>query len=186
MTETATRRPSPALKRGLVSVFTGEGKGKTTAAIGTVVRALGHGLKVYIVFFMKGKDYIHGEFKALSKVPGVTMTSFGHRGWLHENNIKPEHKEQARRALDAARQAMLSGDFDLIVLDEINVATSSKILELDDIIELINDKPENVELILTGRRADPRLVRIADLVSEILMIKHPYTEGIKARKGIDY
>jgi len=186
LSQEAHQNSSPALDRGLVSIYTGQGKGKTTAAIGSVVRAVGHGLRAYVIFFVKGKDYIHGELQALAQLPNVTTTSFGQRGWVLKNNIKPEHKEQAKQALDTARQAMLSGKYDLVVLDEINIAIAGKLVEVDDVIGLINDKPQNVELILTGRYADPRLVRIADLVSEILMIKHPYTEGVRARKGIEY
>jgi cob(I)alamin adenosyltransferase len=172
--------------KGLVSIFTGDGKGKTTAAIGMVIRAAGHGLRVFVVFFMKGKDYVHGEFAILSKLPNVTMASFGQRGWVHKDAVKPEYKEQAGLALASAREAMLSGSYDLVVLDEVNVAIASKLVELDEVVRLINDKPRNVELILTGRNADPRLVQRADLVTEMLMIKHPYAKGIKARKGIDY
>lgn len=178
--------PSPSLSQGLVSIFTGDGKGKTTAAIGTVIRAAGHGLRVFIVFFMKGKDYVHGEFAILSKLPNVTVASFGQMGWVRKDKVKPEHKEQAGLALAAARQAMLSGNYDLVVLDEVNVAVASKLVELDEVLRLIDDNPQNVELILTGRYADPRLVQRADLVTEMLMIKHPYTKRIKARKGIDY
>ena len=178
--------PSEPVTQGLVSVFTGDGKGKTTAAVGTVIRALGHGLRAYVVFFMKGKDYVHGEFNILSSLPNVTIASFGQRGWIREDNVKPEHKEQARRALATAREAMLSGNYDLVVLDEVNVAVAGKLVELDEVVKLINDKPQNVELILTGRYADPKLVQLADLVSEILMIKHPYDKGIAARKGFDY
>ena len=172
--------------KGLVSIFTGDGKGKTTAAIGMVIRAAGHGLRVCIVFFMKGKDYVHGEFAILSKLPNVTMASFGQKGWVSKGEVKPEHKEQAGLALASARRAMLSGSYDLVVLDEVNVAIASSLVELDEMLGLINDKPRNVELILTGRNADPRLVQMADLVTEMLMIKHPYTKGIKARQGIDY
>jgi len=178
--------PSEPLTTGMVSIFTGDGKGKTTAAIGSVIRALGHGLRAYVVFFMKGKDYVHGEFNVLSKLPNVTVVSYGQRGWVTKDNVKPEHKEQARRALEAARKAMLSGDYDLVVLDEVNVAVAGNLVELDEVIKLIKDKPRNVELILTGRYADPKLVQLADLVSEILMIKHPFTQGIMARKGIEY
>ncbi len=174
------------VNRGLVSIFTGDGKGKTTAAIGTVIRAAGHGLRVFVVFFMKGKDYVHGEFAILSKLPDVTIASFGQRGWVSKDEVKPEHKEQAGLALASAREAILSGSYDLVVLDEVNVAIASLLVELDEVLKLINDKPRNVELILTGRHADPRLVQRADLVTEMLMIKHPYTKGIKARKGIDY
>jgi len=172
--------------RGLVLIFTGDGKGKTSAAIGTVVRAAGHGLRVFIVFFMKGRDYVHGEEKILPKLPNVTMASFGQRGWVSKDKVTPEQKEQAGLALASAREAMLSDSYDLVVLDEVNVAAASKLVELDELLKLIKDKPQNVELILTGRHADPKLVQGADLVTEMLMIKHPYAKGIKARKGMDY
>ena len=175
----------PATK-GLVSIFTGDGKGKTTAGIGTVIRAAGHGLRVFIVFFMKGGSYVRGEENILSKLPNVTVTSFGQRGWVSKGEVKPEHREQAGLALTSAREAMLSGIYDLVVLDEVNIAIVNLLVELDDVIRLINDKPSNVHLILTGRNADPRLVQKADLVTEMLMIKHPYAKGINARKGIDY
>lgn len=174
------------LDQGLISIFTGDGKGKTTAAIGAVVRAAGHGLRAFIIYFMKGKDYIHGENIILSKLPNVSLASFGHEGWVDKENIKPEHKEQAGLALAAARKAVNSGEYDIIVLDEINIAINYGLIELDEVIRLLNDKPKHVELILTGRYADPKLVQMADLVTEMQMIKHPYTQGIKARKGIDY
>lgn len=177
---------SQQLEQGLVSIFTGDGKGKTTAAIGTVVRAAGHGLRAFVVFFMKGKDYVHGENNILSKLPNVTLASFGQNGWVDRDNVKPVHREQARLALAAAREAMLGGTYDLVVLDEINIAINYGLIELDEVIKLINDKPQNVELILTGRNTDTRLVQMADLVTEMLMIKHPYARGIKARRGIDY
>jgi cob(I)alamin adenosyltransferase len=177
---------SQQLEQGLVSIFTGDGKGKTTAAIGTAVRAAGHGLRVYIVFFMKSEDYPHGEVNALSKLANVTVASFSHKGWVNKEDVKPEHKEQARLALKAAREAMLSDNYDLVILDEVNVAINYKLISLDEVVKLISDKPQYVELILTGRYADPRLVQMADLVTEMLMIKHPYTRGIKARRGIDY
>ena len=176
--------PSP-LPGGLVQVFTGDGKGKTSAAIGAVIRALGHGLRVYIVFFMKG-DYPYGERNILSQLPNVTMESFGSREFIDPANIKPEDREQAKRALAAAREAMLSGGFDLVVLDEVNVAAAFNLVELDEVLRLIDDKPQAVELILTGRRADSKLVKSADLVTEMLNIKHPYDEGVVAREGIEY
>jgi cob(I)alamin adenosyltransferase len=171
--------------RGLVQVFTGDGKGKTTAALGTVIRALGHGLRVCIIFFMKG-DYPYGECEILSQLPNVKIARFGSQQFIDPNNIKPEEKEQARQALATAREAVLSGSYDLVVLDEVNLAVAWNLVELDEVIKLINDKPRNVELILTGRKADTRLIQMADLVTEMLKIKHPYDEGIKARKGIEY
>lgn len=177
---------SPRLGKGLVSIVTGNGKGKTTSAIGSIVRASGHGLQVYVIFFAKGGNFKHGEFQVLNNIPNVTMASYGQRGWLTEGDPKPEHKEKAQQAFAAVREAMLSGKYDLVVMDEINIAISGGLIDLEDVVKLIEDKPAQVELILTGRNANPKLVRLADLVSEILMIKHPFNEGIKARKGIDY
>jgi cob(I)alamin adenosyltransferase len=169
----------------MVQVFTGNGKGKTSAALGTVLRALGHGLKAYIVFFMKGK-YPYGEFSTLSKLPNVDVDSFGLRCLTDRANINPEEIEQAKLAMSAAREAMLSGNYNLVVLDEVNVAVNFKLIELDEVVRLIGDKPRNVELILTGRYADARLIELADLVTEMVKIKHPYDKGVKARKGIEY
>ena len=185
--EVSLNKPSaPELpKRGLVQIFTGEGKGKTTAALGTVLRALGHGQRAFIVFFMKG-DYPYGEFRILSELPNVEIANFGFRHFTDRNNIKPEEIAQAKLALSTAREAMLSGKFDLVVLDEVNVAVAWKLVELDEVVRLIKDKPKNVELILTGRYADAKLIKLADLVTEMVKIKHPYDKGIKARKGIDY
>ena len=171
--------------KGLVQVFTGNGKGKTTAALGTILRAAGHGLRVYIVFFMKGK-YEYGESTTLARLPNVKITSFGFGKLTDPSNIKPEEVEQARLALAAAREAILSGDYDLVVLDEVNVALNFNLIELDDVEKLIKDKPANVELILTGRYADTRLIEMADLVTEMVNVKHPFEKGIKARKGFEY
>jgi len=171
--------------KGLVQVFTGNGKGKTTAALGTILRAAGHGLRIFIVFFMKG-DYDYGEFSTLSRLPNVDMASFGFRHLTDPANIKPEEVEQARLALTAAREAVLSGNYDLVVLDEVNVALGFKLLELDEVVKLIKDKPPDVELILTGRYADTRLIEMADLVTEMVKVKHPFDKGIKARRGIEY
>ena len=177
--------PSQPSGRGLVYIFTGDGKGKTSAALGVVLRALGHGLRVYIAYFMKG-DYPYGERHILSQLPNVNFASFGFRAFTDPANVKPEEIEQARQALAAGREAMLSGNYDLVVLDEVNVAVAWKLVELDEVIRLIGDKPQNVELILTGRQADTKLVQLADLVTEMLNIKHPYDRGVLARKGIDY
>jgi cob(I)alamin adenosyltransferase len=171
--------------KGLVYIFTGDGKGKTSAALGAVLRALGHGLRVYIVHFMKS-DYSSGERRILSKLPGVTIASSGQKGFIDLTNIKPGEIEQAKQTLAAAHEAMLSGNYDLVVLDEVNLAAAWKLIELDEVIKLIDDKPRNVDLILTGRQADSKLIRLADLVTEMLKIKHPYDEGVKARKGLDY
>ena len=180
-----TEKASEPSKRGLVYIFTGDGKGKTCAATGVVLRALGHGMRVHITYFLKG-EYPYGERNTLSKLPNVTMAGFGGPEFVDPANIKPEEIEQARLALATAREAMLSGNYDLVVLDEVNVAVAFKLVELDEVIKLIEDKPQNVELILTGRQANTELVKLADLVTEMLKIKHPYDEGVLARKGIDY
>jgi cob(I)alamin adenosyltransferase len=181
-----TEKNSEPARQGLVTVFTGDGRGKTTAAIGTAVRAAGHGLRVFIVFFMKGSMFSHGEVQALSGFPGIKTASFGQKGWVKKGENNPEAREQAIKALAAGRQAVLSGDYDLVVLDEINGAVESGLIPLEDVTRLISAKPGKVELILTGRQANPQLLEIADVVTEMRMVKHPFNRGIKARKGIDY
>lgn len=185
MDNSLSKGASAHLSRGLVQIFTGNGKGKTSAALGAVLRASGHGLKTYIVFFMKG-SYPYGESRILPQLPNVDMARFGLTTFCDPNNVKPEEKEQARLALATACEAMLSGNYDLIVLDEVNVAVAWKLVELEEVMKLLKDKPLNVELILTGRNADTKLVQLADLVTECLKIKHPYDEGVAARKGIEY
>lgn len=176
---------SEPFSKGLVQIFTGDGKGKTSAALGIVLRALGHGLRVYIVYFMKG-DYPYGERNILATLPNVEFASFGSLEFVDPANIKPEEIEQAKQALAVAREAMLGGSCNLVVLDEVNVAVAWKLVELDEVVRLIGDKPPDVELILTGRHAAPRLIELADMVTECLKIKHPYDKGIMARAGIDY
>ena len=174
-----------ALTIGLVEIFTGEGKGKTSAALGVALRALGYGLKVCIIYFMKG-DYPYSEQKVLSRLPNINLTRFGKRGFVDPKNIKEEDRKQAREALEAARDAVTSGKYDVVVLDEVNVATAWDILDTSDVVQLIKKKPPNVELILTGRYADDRLIELADMVTEMKEIKHPHNRGISAREGIDY
>ncbi len=171
--------------QGLVQVFTGDGKGKTTAALGAILRAAGHGLNIFIIFFIKG-HYAYGEFSTLTKLPNVRIAAFGLRRFFKATDIDPEEKKEAEAALAIAREAIGSGRYDLVVLDEINVAMDFHLIETDDIIKLIKEKPAHVELILTGRHADARLIEMADLVTEMVKIKHPYDKGVKARKGIEY
>jgi cob(I)alamin adenosyltransferase len=172
--------------KGLVQVFTGEGKGKTTAALGTVLRAAGHGFKISIIFFIKGHSS-QGEYKTLAAIPGVKVASFGLRQFIHKNNvINPAEKAQAQAALAAAREDITSGKFDLVVLDEINMGIFFNLLDVQDVLQLIKDKPPRVELILTGRKADKKIIAAADLVTEMVKVKHPYDKGIKARKGIEF
>ena len=172
-------------RKGLVQVFTGNGKGKTSAALGSIVRATGHGLKVFVVFFMKGK-YPYGEFSSLPKLPNVEVTSFGLRCLIGDREVDPEEVRQAELALETAREAMLSGKYDLVVLDEVNIAVYFKLIPVSDVVKLIEEKPPQVELILTGRYAEDAVTERADLVTEMTKVKHPYDKGVKARKGIEY
>ena len=188
MTQSETHNDGFRLEQGLVSVFTGEGKGKTSAAIGIAVRAAGWGARVYILGMMKGGAYAeeHGEYFVLKKLPNVTVIYFGERSWLRSGPAQAAYSAKTKEQLLAAKKAMLSGDYDIVILDEINQATIKGLVDVPDVLDLIKSRPENVELILTGRGAALEVVQAADLVSEILMIKHPYVEGIRARKGIDY
>jgi cob(I)alamin adenosyltransferase len=137
---TASSGSSSQPFQGLVQVFTGNGKGKTTAALGTVLRALGNGLRVYIVYFMKG-DYPYGERRILAELPNVDFASFGSLEFVNSENIKPEEIEQAGQALTAARKAMLSGNYDLVILDEVNVAVAWKLVALDEVLRAHPHRP---------------------------------------------
>lgn len=174
-----------ALEKGLIQVYTGDGKGKTTAALGLAMRAAGQELKVHIVQFMKGwPDY--GELVSVEKLPNVTIRQFGRSEFVDKENPNPEDIRQAQEALEHAREAMLSGECDILILDEVNVALDFRLIELSDVLSLLKQKPERVELVLTGRNAHPALIKRADLVTEMLDIKHPYYEGVKGRRGIEY
>ena len=146
---------------------------------------MGNGLKVSIVVFMKA-GHPSGEWEVLSGLPNISIARFGTMAFVDPANPGREDREQAAQALKAAREAMLSGDYDMVVLDEVNVAVAWKLVDLHDVLRLIEDRPESVELILTGRSADKEIVRAADLVTEMLNIKHPYEEGTSARRGIEY
>ncbi len=176
---------SPPFARGLVEIFTGDGKGKTTAALGLALRALGNNLRVHIVFFMKG-EYHYSEREILPLLPNISFSAFGQEHFVDKANLKPEEIEEARKALNKAREVINSGNYDMVILDEINVAVDWKLLEISDVLQLIKNKPKNLELILTGRYADPRIIEAADLVTEMVKIKHPYDTGVKARRGIDF
>jgi len=174
-----------SLKKGLIQVYTGDGKGKTTAALGLALRAAGHGLRVYIIQFMKGWPN-YGELKAVKFLPGVTIRQFGGPHFVNRNNPSPNDIRMAREALEEARRAILSGDYDIVILDEINVALDFGLITLEEVLALLEEKPEGVELVLTGRNAHPEIIRRAHLVTEMKEVKHPYREGILARKGIEF
>ncbi len=185
MNDTPEKKDDPPELRGMVQIFTGEGKGKTSAGLGTVVRALGRGYRVCIVVFMKG-NYPYSEWKFFSQVTDVEIARFGYNSFTNPYDVKPEEKEQAVQALAFAREAMLSGRYDVLMLDEICVASGWGLIPVEDVMKLINDRPANIELIMTGRDVDQRLVEAADMVTECRKVKHPYDKGILARKGLDY
>ncbi|HOA36362.1 MAG TPA: cob(I)yrinic acid a,c-diamide adenosyltransferase [Bacillota bacterium] len=170
--------------KGLVMVYTGDGKGKTTAAVGQALRALGHGFRVYMIHFMKGRDY--GEFLAAEKLPRLTVDRAGRDCFVNRENPDPVDIELAREGFSRAVKAVKSGDYDLVVLDEINVAVDYGLIPEAELLKLLEEKPPGVDLILTGRGASPELIKRADMVSEVLMIKHHYNSGVAARKGIEY
>jgi cob(I)alamin adenosyltransferase len=180
--------PCPPLskRQGLVTIFTGDGRGKTSAAIGTAVRASGHGLRVLLVFFMKGGMFAHGEMLALSGFPGITLASFGKKDWVKRGEADIGHREEALKAMACALEGMLSGRYELVVLDEVLGAVDWGLLGGDEVVSLLKQKPEGVDLILTGRNAPPELVAMAEVVTEMRCVKHPYKGGIEARAGIDY
>jgi cob(I)alamin adenosyltransferase len=171
--------------KGLVIVITGNGKGKTTSAFGQALRAIGHGYKVFVVQFMKGRKY--GEFKAAKKyLPDLTVRLAGLDSFVMRDNPAAIDIELAQKGLELARKAIKSGKYDMIILDEINVALDFKLVDLREVIELIESKPAGVDLILTGRYAPPQILKLADTVSEIKEVKHHYASGIKNRAGIEY
>jgi cob(I)alamin adenosyltransferase len=168
-----------------VQVYTGDGKGKTTAALGLAMRAAGHGLRVYIIQFMKGWPN-YGELKTVGGHPQITLRQFGRPEFVDPEKPEPLDREMAQEALREARQVLTSGSYDLLILDEVNVALKWGLIELKDLLALIEGKPEHVELVLTGRYAPPEVIERADLVSEMREVKHPYRAGIEGREGIDY
>jgi len=172
------------LEKGLVEVYTGDGKGKTTAAVGLSIRAVGRDFKVYIGQFMKTSDY--GEHKALSRFEDkITIEHFGSGGFHVKEEPSKEEIERAKEGLGKIKEALLSGDYDVVIADEICVAYYFDLLRLEHLIDLVEIKPKNVELVFTGRKAPEELIEQADLVTEMKEIKHPYKKGIEARKGIE-
>lgn len=168
---------------GTVQVYTGDGKGKTTAAIGQAIRALGHGQRVLLVQFLKGRP--SGEVKVLEGMENVTVERFGSSRFVCGNPTQ-EDIELAKRGFEEAREAALSGKYDLVILDEINLLIYYNMLEVEQVVRLIRERPRGVELILTGRNAHPQVVEAANLVSEIRAVKHYYKEGVGARPGVEY
>jgi len=169
---------------GRVQIYTGDGKGKTTAALGLAVRAAGHGLRTWFGQFMKGQP--SGEHAALQGNPFITFEQFGDVRCIRREEVTAEHRQAAAHGLARAREALLSGRYDIIVLDEAVVAVWFGVLSEEDLLAFLALRPPQVEVILTGRRASAALIERADLVTEMVEVKHYYVQGIPARAGIEY
>ncbi|MGQ4554549.1 cob(I)yrinic acid a,c-diamide adenosyltransferase [Halobellus sp. GM3] len=195
---------------GLVQAWWGDGKGKTTASLGMAFRAAGHGYRVHVLQFLKGGadsvESVRGEYNAIASVPGISYENTGHYGWhgLLDGSDEDEHLAKARGALDRSREVLagaaevdltapLDPDADpeagvhMLVLDEVLYAVEQGLIDESDVLDLVDSKPANLELVLTGGHAEPTyLLEAADLVTEVRKVKHPFDEGVRARKGTEY
>jgi len=170
--------------KGYIQVYTGNGKGKTTAAFGLSLRAIGNGLKVYFAQFVKGMPY--SEIEAATRfLPEITIEQFGLECFII-NKPTQQDIDAARHGLDKVKEALLSGKYDLVVLDEANIAVFYNLFSAEELVETIRLKNESTEVVVTGRYAPQQLIEIADLVTEMKEVKHYYTSGVEARKGIEF
>jgi cob(I)alamin adenosyltransferase len=174
---------SKLIKRGYVQIYTGNGKGKTTAAIGLAIRAAGAGLKVFIAQFIKSGDY--NEIKALKRFTDlITVEQFG-RGRFLKGKPAPEDIKAAQKGLERVKAVMASEEYDIIIMEEANVAATLGLFSEDELLEIIHNKPHAKEIVITGRNASARIIEKADLVTEMKEIKHYYQIGVQARIGIE-
>ncbi len=172
------------MNKGLLIVYTGDGKGKTTAALGAALRAAGSGMRIRIIQFLKG-SWKYGELEALKKIPEIDITPMG-TGFTWEKESLEEDRELARKAWEACTAAVRSGIYRMVIFDEINYVLHYRLLDVNDVVEFLRNRPANVHIILTGRNAPERIIEIADLVTEMKEIKHPFRTGVKAQPGIEF
>ena len=175
-------------KDGLVIVYTGNGKGKTTAALGLAIRAVGYDHKVCMLQFIKG-SWHYGEMDSSKKLePNFELIAVGKGfvGILDDNSPREEHEKYAAEAVRICREKIFSEKYDVIILDEVNYAITLGLIDVQEIIKIIKEKPSDLDLVLTGRDVKEEIVELADLVTEMKEIKHPFKSGIKAKKGIDF
>ncbi len=171
------------MTRGYVHVYTGNGKGKTTAAIGLAIRAAGAGMCVYIAQFVKGMHY--SELDSLKRYADlITIRQYGRDCFIQQEPAE-EDVRAACKGLQEVKGVLASGEYGMVILDEANIATRYNLFSADELIELIRSKPESVEVVITGRNADPKVIAVADLVTEMKEIKHYYHRGVEARRGIE-
>lgn len=181
-------RLMPEERRGLIVVITGNGKGKTTSALGMALRACGYGLRICIIQFMKG-DLYAGEWDGIKRLDcAIELHSTGKGFCGIQGNPYPwnEHRDNAQDAIDLVNEKIASGSFDVIILDEINNALKLKLVDLEQVLDILHRRPPPMHLILTGRDAHPEIIEFADTVSEVNEIKHAYRKGIEPQPGIDY
>jgi cob(I)alamin adenosyltransferase len=176
------------MENGLTIVYTGKGKGKTTAALGIVLRAVGYEKKVCMIQFIKG-SWHYGEMTSSKKLePEFEMITIGKGfvGIIDDKSTKEDHKKIAKEAIKISNEKIQSGKYDIVILDEINYAVNLDLVSVKDVLNLIKSKPQKIDLVLTGNYAKEEVIEIADLVTEMREIKHPFQRGIKAKKGIDF
>ncbi len=173
------------LKKGIIQVYTGNGKGKTTAAFGLALRALGRGLKVCFIQFLKGDSTDEGCRIALKNNKNFEFASYG-TGKFIINKPSQEDRSEAEKALLHAKKCIQRKKHNLVILDELTLAVNLNLIELEEVIKIFKTKPKNVELIITGRNVDSKIIELADLVTEMKKIKHPYDRGLQSREGIEF
>lgn len=173
------------MPKGMIHVYTGDGKGKTTAALGLGMRAAGHGRRVLMVQFMKGKTN-YGELESAKRIPGFDIIQFGRPDFVDKRNPDPRDIEGAKEALGYAGEAMKLKSCDVLILDELNVALDFGLVKFGRVKELIDAKPEDMEMVITGRNAPRELIELADLVTEMREVRHYYRKGVQAREGIEH
>jgi len=172
------------LEKGLIQVYTGDGKGKTTAALGLALRASGRGLKTIIIQFMKNGDY--GEKRAAKELECISVEQYGLPEFVIKGKERPEDYEAAERGLARALEIMEKEECDILILDELNITLHFGLLKIGEVIEVLDKKPEKMEIIITGRCMPREIAGMADLITEMNMVKHPYEKGINAREGIEF
>ncbi len=175
-------------KDGFVIVYTGNGKGKTTAALGMALRAVGYNHKICIIQFIKG-SWPYGEMESIKRLePEVELVIVGKGfvGIIDDKSPREDHEKIAKEAVRISKEKILSGNYNIVILDEVNYAVNLGLIDLNYVLDLIKSKPENLNLVLTGNHAKPEVIDVADLVTEMKEIKHPFKSGIKAKKGIDF
>jgi cob(I)alamin adenosyltransferase len=175
-------------ENGLTIVYTGKGKGKTTAALGIALRAVGYGKKICMIQFIKG-SWHYGEMDSSKRLePEFEMVAVGKGfvGIIDDKSSREDHKEIAKEAIRISNEKIQSGNYDIIILDEINYAVNLDLISVNDVLNLIKSKPAEIDLVLTGNYAKNEIIKLADLVTEMREIKHPFQLGIKAKKGIDF